>query len=120
MISNDQQVNQIIKKEDLAICDSVKVLGHTWNIDTDSISLKRVNIMPESNEVTKRNVLKEISSVFDPLGLFSPVLLKGILLLQTLWSKMLDWDDAISPEDAKQWLSIKSDLTILPNCEIKR
>ena len=28
-ISNDQQVNQIIKKEDLAICDSGKVLGHT-------------------------------------------------------------------------------------------
>ena len=75
--------------------------------------------MPESNEVTKRNVLKGISSVFDPLGLFSPVVLKGKLLLHTLWSKRLDWDDTISPEDAKQWLSIKSDLTILPNCEIK-
>ena len=119
-ISNDRQLNQIIKKEDLAICDSVKVLGHTWNIGTDSISLKRVNIMSESNQVTKRNVLKEISSLFDPLGLFSLILLKGKLLLQTMWSKRLDWDDAISTEDAKQWLFIKSDLTILPNCEIKR
>ena len=31
-ISNDQQLNQIIKMEDLAICDSVKVLGHTWTL----------------------------------------------------------------------------------------
>ena len=88
-ISSDQQMNEIIQREDLAIHDSVKVLGHTWNIETDSISLKKLNTMPESNEVTKRNVLKEISSVFDPLGLFSPVVLKGKVLLQTLWSKHL-------------------------------
>lgn len=119
-ISNDHQVNQIIKNEDLAVRDSVKVLGHTWNIETDSISLKKVNILPESNGVTKRSVLKELSSVFDPLGLFSPVLLKGKLLLQTLWSKRLDWDDAISVEDVKEWLSIRSDLSNLPEYEIKR
>ena len=70
--------------------------------------------------MTKRNVLKEISSVFDPLGLFSAVLLKGKVLLQTLWSKQLDWDDMISSEDAKEWLSIKSDILSLPDCEIKR
>ena len=98
----------------------MKVLGHTWNIETDSISLKKVNSMSELNEVTKRNVLKEISSVFDPLGLFSPVMSKGKVLLQTLWSKQLDWDDIISSEDANEWLSIKFDILSLPECEIKR
>ena len=83
-IKNDQHVNKIIKNEDLAIQDSVKVFGHTWNIETDSISLNKVNTMSELNKVTKRNVLKEISSVFDPLVLFSAVLLKGKVLLQTL------------------------------------
>ena len=119
-ISSDQQMNEIIQREDLAIHDSVKVLGHTWNIETDSISLKRLNTMSESNEVTKRNVLKEISSVFDPLGLFSPVVLKGKVLLQTLWSKHLGWDDAIPAVDKTEWSSIKSDLSLLPDCEIKR
>ena len=57
--------------------------------------------MSDLNEVTKIDVLKEISSVFHPLGLFSSVLLKGKLLLQTLWSKQLDWDDVISSEGQK-------------------
>ena len=113
-------MNEIIQREDLAIHDSLKVLGHTWNIETDSISLKKLIAMPESNEVTKRNVLKEISSVFDPLGLFSPLVLKGKVLLQTLWSKNLGWDDAIPAVDMKEWLSIKSDLSLFPDCEIKR
>ena len=98
----------------------MKVLGRTWSIETDSISLKKLNIMPESNEVSKRNVLKEISSVFDPLGLFSSVVLKGKVLLQTLWSKHYGWDDAIPAVDMKEWLSIKSDLSLLPDCKIKR
>lgn len=119
-ISNDQQENQIIKEEDLAICDFVKVFGHTWNIVTNFITIKKVTNLPESNEVTKRNVLKEISSVFDLIELFSPILLKGKLLLKALRGQRLDWDNAISSEDAKEWFSIKAEPSHLPECEIKR
>lgn len=66
-----------------------------------------------SNIVSKRDVLKGLSSVFDPLGLFSPVLLKGKLLLQSLWSKGHNWDNEISSGDLNVWCFIKSDLSKL-------
>ena len=119
-VSNHSQVNQIIEKEDMAICESTKVLGHTWTIESDTISLKRSNSQLEQTQLTKRNVLKEIASVFDPLGLFSPVLLRGKLFLQTLWNKRLQWDDVICSEDLAVWLTISSDLSKLPECSIKR
>lgn len=119
-VSSDFQVNQFIDKEDMAVRETSKVLGHKWTIETDSISLKESNVLQESRSVTKRSVLKQLSSVFDPLGLFSPVLLKGKLLLQSLWCKRLEWDDEISRDDEEIWLSIRSDLSKLPEYQVKR
>ena len=86
-ISNNRQVNQFFVNEDRTNSDSVKVLGHTWGIESNSLSLKKSNVSGESALPTKRSILKEIASVFDPLGLFSPVLLNGKVLLQSLWKK---------------------------------
>ena len=118
--SNNAQVNQFIAKEDLAICESVKVLGHTWAIEKDLISVKKTSKQPEHKPYTKRNVLKEVASVFDPLGLFSPVLLKGKVFLQTLWDRHLDWDDEIDSEDKTLWSKISSEVSKLSECAIKR
>lgn len=118
--SNNYQVNQFIENEDRAIGESVKVLGHTWTVESDSISLKKSNIVLESRHFTKRSVLTELASVFDPLGLFSPVLLRGKLFLQALWNKRLEWDDAICNEDLVVWSSISSDFSKLSNYQIKR
>ena len=73
-----------------------------------------------SNIVSKRDVFKGLSSVFDPLGLFSPVLVKRKLLLQSLWSKGHDWDDEISSGDLNVWGSIISDFSKLSDYEVKR
>ena len=81
-ISNDNFVNQFIAYEDRASCDSVKVLGHTWNIQSDSLALKKPSLVNGSIKPTKRSILKELASVFDPLGLFSPVLLQGKVFFQ--------------------------------------
>ena len=119
-ISNDSFVNQFIANEDRASCDSVKVLGHTWNIQSDSLALKKPSLVNGSTKPTKRSVLREIASVFDPLGLFSPVLLQGKVFLQSLWSKHIEWDDEISSEDLAVWSSISSNIDGLSDISIKR
>ena len=58
--------------------------------------------------------------MFDPLGLFSPVLLQGKVFLQSLWSKHIEWDDEISSEDLAVWSSISSNIDGLSDISIKR
>ena len=79
--SNSDEVNEFIPPEDRSASQVVKVLGHEWNVQTDSISLKPTNVSTQEQEPTKRSVLKTVASVFDPQGLFSPVLLRGKVML---------------------------------------
>ena len=85
-----------------------------------TIALKRSANILESASPTKRNVLKELASVFDPLGLVSPVVLKGKIFIQSLRDKHLDWDDAISNEELATWLTIRSDFSKLSDYQISR
>ena len=109
-ISNSEMMNEIIERKDRTECKTVNVLGHFWDVENDSLSLKPTDVLHGLHTPTKRNVLKEMSSVFDQLGLFSPILLKGKCFLQTLWKKNLNWDDNLDGEDMKVWPSIRSDL----------
>jgi hypothetical protein len=43
--------------------------------------------------------------VFDPIGVLSPVLVEGIVLLQHLRSK-IDWDDTIVDDKTKDKLAM--------------
>ena len=64
-------------------------------------------------ELAKRNVLKQLASIYDPLGLFSPIVLRGKLLLQSMWIKKFDWDDKTDTESSKQLVCLKSFSSIL-------
>ena len=119
-ISNDSFMNQFIAFEDRASCDSVKVLGHTWNIQSDSLALEKQALVNKLTKPTKRSVLREIAAVFDPLGLFSPVLLQGKVFLQSLWSKHIEWDDEISSEELAVWSLVSSNIDGLSDISNKR
>ena len=49
----------------------MKVLGLTWFVEEDCLA---INIqIKDGHIVSKRTVLRQIASVYDPLGLYSPV-----------------------------------------------
>ena len=87
-VSNDGAV-----LEDIPVHDRIKVLGLTWTIKDDELSINYTNF-DQTSDLTKRTLLKQIASVYDPLGIFSPVTLPGKLFLQELWTKKLDWDES--------------------------
>ena len=89
-----------------------KVLGYRYHTATDSLSLPPVE-QHSNSVVTKRLVLSGIAQVFDPLGLYSPVLVKGKILLQDLWKDKLDWDEPVSEMYSKRWNCIKTDFSRL-------
>ena len=60
-------------------------------------------------------MLSDISTVFDPLGLLTPVTLKVKLVLQSCWVRGVDWDDDL-PSDV-QW---RKTLPMVTNLKIPR
>ncbi len=86
-----------------------KVLGVTWDIRRDCLSLSVSSFAPlPSVCITQRALLSIISSVFDPLGLVSPFVLRGRLLFQQLWRFGPNWDKEVDVSllpDISAWLS---------------
>ena len=62
----------------------MKVLGLTWIVDKDKMSIDICSATITNSRLTKQSVLKEIAPAFDPLGLYSPVILRGKIFLQML------------------------------------
>ena len=58
-----------------------RALGVTWNVERDTLCFK-VNLTKKPS--TRRGMLSMLSSFYDPLGLASPFILKGRLILQKL------------------------------------
>ena len=67
-----------------------------WNTQMDSIQLLSCTVSPLA--VTKREILQWSSTIFDPLGLISPVTISARLFLQQLWQDHIGWDTVLSDD----------------------
>lgn len=119
-VSNSTTVSEFIPEKDRSDVRSTKVLGHIWNIENDTLSLKPTKVSNVPERPTKRSTLKEIAEVFDSLGLLAPLLIRGKFILQDLWRKHLDWDDEIDDKDLECWNSIKADIRLVTAFAIPR
>ena len=75
-------------------------LGLLWNIEDDCFTF---NISIKEKPMTRRGLLSMTSSLYDPLGLVCPVTLIPKMIQQELCRSQLDWDDAISDEQANKF-----------------
>ena len=72
-------------------------------------------------QYTKRNFLKQIATLFDPIGLLAPFTVRAKMLLQQMWLAGLDWDEVLTEpltNAARTWFSELPELTQLqiPRC----
>jgi hypothetical protein len=75
-------------------------LGLGWNKKCDEISIS----FPEDKvEETKRGVLSKLASIYDPLGLVSPLTLQGKLLYRAICDQKLAWDKQLPTELKRAW-----------------
>ena len=83
-ISNNNDVLSAIPAGDREQSASeTKVLGQTWCLCTDSFTAPP----PKSvdNPTTLRQLFSLVSSIFDPIGLLSPLVIQFKIILQSLW-----------------------------------
>ena len=52
--------------------------------------------------ITKRMVLSQMNSIYDPLGLITPFTVVAKLILKELWKGNLDWDEDIGDDNRTQ------------------
>src|SRR5277367_5964549 len=88
---------------------SEKVLGITWIPETDRLSfacsIDRISDIAEQTDwPTKREVLRIVASIFDPLGLLSIFTVRAKILLQDIWRSKIGWDDQIPTSLRSRWV----------------
>lgn len=92
-------------------------LGTFWCIESDCFKFR---IELRDKPPSRRGILSTISSIYDPLGLISPVILKGKQVLQELCRLNADWDEPIPDAILSQWEKWRTELFMLENVEVPR
>ena len=108
-----------------------KVLGVVWNPKSDRLeftaklnfSLKHRKVRSEPDLcridipdhipaiLSKRMILSQVNSIFDPLGLASPFVVQGKMSLRSLNQENdLDWDDPIPERCREEWVRFFTNL----------
>ncbi|XP_062703780.1 uncharacterized protein LOC134286213 [Aedes albopictus] len=85
------------------------VLGMKWIPTGDDLTYNFVvrgnlgHALDQSHRPSKREVLRVVMSLFDPLGLISFFIIHGKTLMQDIWASGVDWDEPINAELCEQW-----------------
>jgi len=94
-----------------------RTLGMKWDMFSDNFIF---DVQPKVKPTTRRGLLSVTTSIYDPLGFVSPVVLPAKRLIQDLCKQQLDWDDQINDEDEKRWNRWKDQLPNLCQLSISR
>ena len=92
-------------------------LGTYWCIESDTLSFR---IELKDKPLSRRGVLSTISSVYNPLGIVSPVILVRKQILQDLCRRNVDWDDPVPEEILPRWERWHTELPLLEKVKIQR
>ena len=60
--------------------------------------------------MTKRQILKEPSSIYDPLGIISPTLCEGKSIYREACDEKVGWNSEVSDKTAKDWVKWRHQL----------
>ena len=92
-----------------------------WALSDQDVFTFRENAPSSEVKYTKCNFLKQIATLFDPIGLWAPFTIWAKMLLQLMWMAGLDWDVELTEpltNAARAWFSELPELTQLqiPQC----
>ncbi|XP_065077337.1 uncharacterized protein LOC135700687 [Ochlerotatus camptorhynchus] len=103
-----------------------KVLGMWWNTSNDCFTYKLSSrydeaLLSGSRRPTKREVLRTLMMIYDPLGFIAHLLMFLKVLLQEIWRTSVGWDDPIEDlqfEKWLKWLAVFPDMRLVevPRC----
>ena len=112
-----ERQHQKIKNQDLDMGDLPvkRALGIHWNTKNDYLGF---NIKLKDKPLTMSGMLSTNSSVYDPLGIAAPFVLKGRQILQSLCQLKVGWDKKVPNNFQNEWIHWQSKLPRLENIQV--
>ena len=90
---------------------TTNILGLRWDSAADTLTLTSKEVqLPQDTITTKREILRESSKIYDPLGLITPVSIRAKILMQDIWQLNVDWDEPLDGDVRDRWISIAQDI----------
>ncbi|XP_058816945.1 uncharacterized protein LOC131680243 [Topomyia yanbarensis] len=109
--------DRTILELDSASC-AVKTLSLVWEPGTDTFRFSAPKW--STGVITKRAVLADVSRLFDPLGLVSPVVIQAKIFIQDLWMQECGWDQPLGERLQEQWQEFRRNLAGLEGLSVPR
>ena len=96
----------------------IKTLGVVWKPKQDIFT---INVEPaDKAPQTKRQILSEVTRIFDPLGLLSPIVIQLKSFIQALWLDNLSWDQPLNHNLLQQYKHLSRDLKSVEDIDTPR
>ena len=118
--SNSSDLMNELPVKDRSSQNTCMVLGTKWNTVTDELSIQGPKEDAMNVKLSKRHVLHRLSTIFDPMGMFTPVTLEAKLFLQSLWKDKVDWDKKLDEEKGKLWSKLDYELQQISSHKLPR
>lgn len=127
--SNSEQIEKLMKTKASQAVDfkekeeanaEAKILGIRWLKDSDEFT---IFVKPPLNKApyTKREIISEISRLYDPNGYVAPIVASAKMIMQDLWRiEKLNWDDQAPEPIQSKWQGFMQDLPLLSKYKIPR
>lgn len=100
--------------------DNTHTLGLVWHAKSDSLTYSVKDINVNVSKICKRNIPSTISTIFDPLGLISPIIIRSKILLQKIWQCKEGWDSPLPQSINDEWIKLTNELVFINDIKIKR
>ena len=100
----------------------LKVLGVGWDREKDLLFLDLTSPLETDDTclITKRVILGTTSTLYDPLGLLSPVIILLKIIFQSICKTRVSWDDPVNSFIHEQWLNLVQDTKKVEVVQLKR
>ena len=95
-----------------------KALGIRWDVNSDCFYYVNRPVA-DSTHVTRRIILSQVSSMYDPMGLITPIVIRGRMIFQEVTRLRILWDDVVPSTLANKcflWLASLDTLSSMTFC----
>ncbi|XP_058448790.1 uncharacterized protein LOC131428764 [Malaya genurostris] len=126
-VPEEDRAIRISEGIDLDPDSSIKTLGLTWMLVTDTLKFQfTVPALETGKALTKRYILSTIATLFDPLGLLGAAITSAKIFMQQLWAlrdesnSRVGWDQPLPSTVGESWIRYHEQLPVFNQLRIDR